>query len=139
MEKRIRIAAFTGTRKGMTEAQKVAVKKLLEDLAITHFQHGAAVGADEEASFVARDLGLKVTGYPGNISADRSKTAHADFWSAEAPPLDRNKKLVDFAHLLIAAPDGARRRSGTWSTVDYARGKKKPVWLVSPDGGVSEL
>ncbi len=133
----IRIAAFTGTRKGMTDAQKVAVRKVLGDLAITHFQHGAAIGADEEASFIARDFGLKVTGHPGNIAADRSKTAHADLWSPEAPPLDRNKKLVDSTHLLIAAPDGPERRSGTWSTVQYARKKKKNVWVIMPDGSVT--
>jgi len=139
LQKRIRIAAFSGTRKGMTDAQKEAVNKLLAELEITHFQHGAAIGADEEASFIARDLSLKVTGRPGNIPVDRSKTAHAEYWSPEEAPLDRNKKLVDLSHLLIATPDGPKRlRSGTWATVNYAKKKKKTVWIVMPDGVTSQ-
>jgi hypothetical protein len=122
----------------MTEAQRLAVKELLGKLAITHFHHGAAIGADEQASFLARDLGLKVTALPGDIAADRSDAAHRDFDNPPEPPLARNKKLVDFTHLLIAAPDGPERRSGTWSTVNHARSKKKPIYLVMPDGRVIE-
>lgn len=69
MEKKIRIAAFTGTRKGMTEAQKGAVRRLLVELQITHFEHGAAIGADEQASLVARELGLKLTARPATSPA----------------------------------------------------------------------
>lgn len=135
MEKKIRIAAFAGTRKGMTELQKSTVQRLLVELEVTHFEHGAAIGADEEASRVARELGLKITARPANIAGERSDVAEADRWVEAAAPLDRNKKLVDFSHFLIATPDGPERpRSGTWTTVNYARSKKKSVWVIMPNG-----
>ena len=40
--------------------------------------------------------------------------------------------------MMIAAPSEAeeQRRSGTWSTVRFARKQGKPVFVISPDGTV---
>jgi hypothetical protein len=52
------------------------------------------------------------------------------------PPLDRNKMMVDDCEALIATPRlmVEELRSGTWSTIRYARKCRKPVHIVWPDG-----
>jgi hypothetical protein len=52
--------------------------------------------------------------------------------------LERNKDIVRESASLIAAPLQAeeQQRSGTWSTVRFARKIGKPVFLILPDGTV---
>jgi len=56
------------------------------------------------------------------------------------PYLDRNQDIVDGADILIAAPNEDKEivRSGTWSTVRYARKSKKKIILVLRSGEVIE-
>jgi hypothetical protein len=56
----------------------------------------------------------------------------------ERPYLDRNKDIVRETASLIAAPAEPEEqlRSGTWSTVRFARKQGKPVFLILPDGTV---
>jgi len=124
---------FTGTRSGMTDGQKAEVERLFVELRVTTLYHGAAIGADEEASLIAQRLGINVRAFPGNVDADRSKHAHADSWEKPESPLARNKAMVKRAHFVIAAPDGPERpRSGTWATIRFARDEGKTVHLVVP-------
>lgn len=53
-----------------------------------------------------------------------------------ATPSERNRAIVDAADLLVACPREAAEdvRSGTWSTIRYARTGKKRVLVVYPDG-----
>lgn len=55
---------FTGTRYGMTAAQRESVKALLVRLGATELHHGDCVGSDAEAHDVARELGLRVVVHP---------------------------------------------------------------------------
>jgi len=53
----------------------------------------------------------------------------------EKPYTARNRDIVDETDQLVAAPKGLEYlRSGSWSTVRYARKQGKPVTLVRPDG-----
>lgn len=54
------------------------------------------------------------------------------------PYLQRNKVIVDRCGVLVAAPGEAQEqlRSGTWSTIRYARRVGRPVIMVLPDGTV---
>lgn len=55
------------------------------------------------------------------------------------PPLERNKQIVDESTSMIATPQTAMmtQRSGTWSTIRYARSAGKPIAIVYPNGGIS--
>ena len=57
----------------------------------------------------------------------------------ERPYLDRNKDMVRETAWLIAAPAEPEEqlRSGTWSTIRFARKLGKPVFLIFPDGTVN--
>lgn len=49
--------------------------------------------------------------------------------------LDRIKDIVDMSDILIATPESVKEvlRSGTWSTVRYAKRAGKEVIICNPD------
>lgn len=110
------IVSFTGTRQGMSTAQKRQLQYVLYGLrTVTQFHHGAAEGADREAAAFAATA-LKVVAHP-----------------AGDDPLARNRELVNICDVLIAAPrtDEEELRSGTWATIRYARAVGKPIIMLS--------
>lgn len=54
--------------------------------------------------------------------------------------LKRNRIIVDRADVLVAIVSGPERvRSGTWSTVRYARESRAPHILFYPDGSIERV
>lgn len=134
------IVGFTGTRKGMTEAQCNTVRDWLYKLATpgSWLHHGCATGADTTAHAMALDCGMCVHGWPGpNPNTELGRFAAI---SARMPPLVRNLKIVEACDLLIAAPfeEVEQRRGGTWSTIRAARRRNMPVVIVLPDGSAQK-
>ena len=134
---------FSGTQKGMTPAQKAAVKKIVIDLAPSEVHHGDCVGADYEfhqiVKEVERELGIEIRKV-GHPPVKQSRRAFCDF-DEECEPrdyLDRNTDIAFDTDALLAAPkaDVETQRSGTWSTVRRARSKGNPIFVVPPDGNV---
>tara|TARA_R110002095_G_scaffold142284_1_gene123231 strand:+ start:1278 stop:1589 length:312 start_codon:yes stop_codon:yes gene_type:complete len=88
---------------------------------VTELHHGDCTGWDEQAFEVALDLGLKTVAHPPTSDSFRAFTA-SDVILPTAPYLARNKDIVVAVERMIAAPDGPeRQRSGTWSTVRFAK------------------
>lgn len=148
--------AFTGTREGLTTAQRDAFEQHFIRLGVTHFHHGACIGADAEvAAWVIsarmpqppnsaiRPLPVwcKVHAHPSDLYG---MTFHevielGDFSYPPKPPLNRNRDIVDACDVLVACPQGPeRQRSGTWATIRYARKLRKKVVICWPDGQVTE-
>lgn len=133
---------FTGTQEGMTPAQSQTVfdEMMLygqdPDDWVAEAHHGLCVGADEQfhrlLSYMHKSL--VVHGHP---PINRSKVANCDV-DVMHPPLEylaRNREIVEACTVLFAAPKGQEAlRSGTWSTVRYARRIGKPIRIVWPDG-----
>lgn len=129
------VVGFTGTRAGMTEAQKVAVDRLLSDPRITYAMHGDCVGADAEFHKLARDNNLKVIVCPP--TDDRLRAfCRGDFVNDPLGYLGRNKVIVSACDWLIAAPKEMTEqpKGGTWYTVRRARMKRRRTVIVWPDG-----
>lgn len=127
---------FTGTREGMTDMQSQFVFNAMIDLDPSQFHHGCCVGADAQADDMTGYLPTtcKVIGHPPEDTSMMAECS-CDEFREPAPYLDRNKNIVDATDMIIAAPDGPeRQRSGTWSTVRYARKNGKRVYLVWPSG-----
>ena len=133
---------FTGTQKGMTTGQEAGfrtlVRRALEKFAAIDFHHGDCVGADAQA----HDLMLAEAGdrafihaHPCTITSKRAwRVAPQQIIYAPLPPLHRNKIIVNEASVLIATP-GEREeqlRSGTWSTIRYARKCSVPQKIIYP-------
>lgn len=130
---------FTGTRECMTPEQQEELRNLLTARNPTEFHHGDCIGADAEAHAIVRrwlpDCTIMI-----HPPADPSLRAwcKGDGEFEAAPYLDRNKRIVDSVHELLAAPHEAKmqRRGGTWSTVRYANRKETPCLVITPAGNV---
>ena len=136
------IYGFTGTQDGMTDIQKGMVAAVLSNgfQENDQFHHGDCIGADAEASHIASNLygdrGYEIHIHPCTIRNKRAFCSGNVIYHA-IPPLDRNKVIVRVCDALIAAPkDIETIRSGTWSTVRFARKLNKPIYIVYPDGKV---
>jgi len=115
---------FTGTQHGMSLRQLDALIVLLSAGDATEFHHGDCIGADAQAADLARSLGIPVVVHPPLNPAKRAFTYRpGDQMMMPAPYLERNREIVDATEALVAAPqtDEEQLRSGTWSTIRYAR------------------
>lgn len=125
---------FTGTQLGMTGAQKEALRRLLAGKE-GEFHHGECIGADDEANAIARAARLWTVGHP---PTDQKKWAKpfVDERRKAKPYLDRNKDIVLETEVLVAAPASGTEqlRSGTWSTVRFARKLGRKIVLIATDG-----
>jgi hypothetical protein len=132
---------FTGTNRGMSEDQKTQVEELLKKLfseGFTDFHHGLCVGADQQAAEIAKRLGYRVIAHPGLARDPSNLLYRSDFTgndeTREAKPfVKRDHDIVDETDRMIAAPLTKQEqvRSGTWSTVRYARRQKKEIALIT--------
>lgn len=154
---------FTGTRYGMTDEQRAAVKALLSMRETVdtgcgccsggdYFYHGDCIGADSEFHDIVAELGLveRIRIHPPDTPSKRAFKLDPSDWvvSEPKPYLERNRDIVDHGkyggYVLIATPkvrpkDGDRVTGGTWYTVNYALEQRVPVIVVWPDGAVENL
>lgn len=104
---------------------------VLEDNDISELHHGDCSGWDHQSFSLADALCIKTIAHPPTDDRWRAFT-NSTVILPPKPFLDRNKDIVNAVDFLIAAPYGPeRQRSGTWSTVRYAKkqGVKGVVWL----------
>jgi hypothetical protein len=136
------IIGFTGTQAGMSSHQKSRLQYvltwLLNDLddvrtPAPQFHHGDCIGSDYEAAVIAKRMGFWIVAWPPINPAKRGWFESNDEHEP-GPYLERNRKMVDSVQRLIAAPKEMEEtlRSGTWSTVRYARKVRKPVEILWP-------
>ena len=126
--------SFTGTRSGMNPWQKQQLEKFLKEHKnrMTIFAHGSCVGADVEAHAMVQGIcgsGIYIAVFPSTAKT-RVHVQGADYIADPKPPLERDKDIVDCGcDLLLAAPLQMNEalRSGTWSTIRYAKKKKVRV------------
>ncbi len=130
---------FTGSQLGMTERQRREFEDYLQQsLQIAtakfyqnHFHHGDCIGADYQAHWIV--CGKMVIHVHPPVDKKKAAGLSGHYrWPAKEYLL-RNRDIVDACDLLIAAPSGPEKlRSGTWSTVRYARKVGKPVHILLP-------
>jgi len=134
---------FTGTRNGMTTEQKADLRALLLLLrteGCQEFHHGDAIGADEQAACIAKDVGFFIVchpGYPPNHPEEtkyRAFTTFNDEVRDPKPLIARDRDIVDETERMVAAPvsEDEEIRSGTWTTVRYARKQGREVTILNP-------
>jgi hypothetical protein len=134
---------FTGTRKGMTDAQKDAVEKLMEGSYLTsgdwEFHHGDCVGADADAHDIARGCGAYIVVHPGPNDSQRAGCKADEECRRGVSFFARNRDIVNDTDLIIATPRlmQLEEQGGTSYTVRYARKVGKTVYIVWPDGSVT--
>lgn len=135
---RMNSIGFTGTRNGLKDVQRYALLRIIRDSKFNEIHIGDCIGADDECinliQLWAPDVVL--VGHPPDLPALRAYRRY-NIEHAPNPYLDRNRDIVDESELLIACPAGPEElRSGTWSTVRYARKTGKPVIIIYPNGKI---
>ena len=136
---------FTGSREGLTEAQRQSLRQWLREHPPTEVRHGACIGTDAEFSCAVVDC-IPIGGeppyevaHPSNLKGTQWKECWADEIRKPLPPLDRNRNIVDAVDVLLVGPKGPEElRSGTWSCVRYARKSGKRIVIFWPNGEVTE-
>lgn len=130
---------FTGTRDGMTPAQRLVVTRILLHEKPTKVHSGDCIGADATFHQIARQLGIWSVGHPPINPKNR---AWCDFDEVE-PEGDyhaRDRNIVNASHLLLSTPATEHEvlRSGTWTTLRYARKIERPFKIILPSGLIRE-
>ena len=121
----------TGTSKGARKNQIAELKSFLLKHSCRQLHHGDCVGADAQAHDLAVELGLDIFIHPPENPSARAFCKGAKTVFPEKPYLVRNRCIVDSVSFMIALPKGAEVvRSGTWSTVRYARKIGRPCIIL---------
>lgn len=136
---------FTGTQQEITQAQLMAGGQLFDlfEREANEFHHGCCIGADATAAMTV-SVKWPICEIIGHPPTDRKKVSLigqsiCDTLRKPLPYLDRNKAIVLESDILIACPKGEEElRSGTWSTVRFARKLHRPIYIVCPDGTITE-
>ena len=139
------VLGFTGTRNGMTDAQRAEVTRQLKRIQPDEVVHGDCVGADDDFDWICEQLGI-----PGdhrhirpctfeNMRARCDERRGAKVVAEPKPPMQRNRDIVADADVILATPPNdvpIRRGSGTWATIKFGQRKGIEVVVVAPDGTV---
>lgn len=144
------ILGFTGTREGVSRPAQEKIQDLFETTfsSVLSIHHGDCLGADAWFdSFIrtlnathARALPIARFIHPPNNPKLRAfchkKIEDALTLFPEKSYLERNRDIVNASDALLAVSSSMfeETRSGTWSTVRYAKKLGKSVTVVLPDG-----
>ena len=134
---------FTGSRKGLMSKQKAKLKEVIRLVASSSIEahHGLCRGADDEFHRIVEEIydptARTIVGHPPTDKTHYVPN-RCDVTREDKEYITRNHNIVDESDILIACPDGPEKhRSGTWSTIRYAKKKGKAVFVVLPDGSFS--
>lgn len=121
----------------ITRHQEATLHTLLTRLGLHVLHHGDCVGADAASHAVALGLHARIVVHPPLNPKLRAFCKGADEVLPPRAYLTRNRHIAhDSRDGLIALPESRFEvlRSGTWSTVRYARELKRRIWIVDVDG-----
>lgn len=129
---------MTGTREGMTKAQKRVFRKALKDSFRrgAELHHGDCIGSDADANKMAAKAGYKTVAHPPDRDKYRA-FCESDQIRKPYPYITRDRNIVREVFAMIATPKSKEeemRGSGTWATIRWARRCKKRLLIIWPDG-----
>lgn len=129
---------ITATRSGLTWKQVEALVAILVQLNPYEIRHGDCTGGDADADAIAQALGIRRVGHPPVKDALRAFCMTEESRPAEEYHA-RNRAIVLATCPLVALPSTYKEQQfgGTWGTVRFARGLRRPVLIVRPDGRVA--
>lgn len=136
------IIGFTGTRFGPTAQQRMVIDAIL--LLCDEVHHGDCVGVDSyvhEKALMSSNHTIVV--HPPLDTSRSLKTKSCEpflFVNKALPYLQRNKKIVEACDILVGVPKTSleQLRSGTWSTLRYAKRIGRYAIVINPDGETRE-
>lgn len=135
------ILGVTGTRNGPTRDQTDSIREIIDRYSFrSTLHHGCCVGVDEYTTMICRLRDWHIVAHPPIIKSyfDSHSYNISDVKLQEKNYLDRNQDIVLDSTILIAIPETEQEtvRSGTWSTVRFARTLLRPILIVWPSGTI---
>lgn len=133
------IIGFSGTRRGMSLAQKRVFLEVLSAMAPERFVHGLCMGADVEAHDLVRSRytpeQCPIEGYPSTDPSTRRYRV-CELMHHPMDPMKRNRDIILSCEILIATPLEMEemRRGGTWATIRVAEADHTPAHIIFRDG-----
>lgn len=126
---------MTGNRYGISNEAQTKLIDFLNENKIIEVHHGDCLGADATFHDICSNLKIKTVIHPPDQDGMRS-FCKGDIILKAKKYLVRNKDIVNATDTLIAFPSTKKEivRSGTWSTIRYARKLNKKVVIIYPDG-----
>lgn len=138
-EIKINKIGISGSRTGMINE----AKELFDDYILNNqdnigeIHHGDCIGVDSEVHEMISNnyQDIKIIIHPPIKNTCRAY-CKSEYIKQEYDYLKRNHNIVDETDILIAFPPTKEeiRRSGTWSTIRYAKKKNKKLIIIYPDG-----
>lgn len=126
----------------MTRAQMKKLAELFDGYRPidTILHHGDCIGADAEAHEIAFERHFGIVIHPPENHSKRAWKPIGEI-RPRKPYLARNRDIVLETDFLVACPFEMKEqlRSGTWSTVRYAKKLAKPVIIIYLDGSSSKI
>jgi hypothetical protein len=128
----------TGTKEGLTEKQFNVFIEMLSEMQFTHLHQGDCVGVDNEVTIIVRHEKPEViiVRHPPIKKHYQAFGPYDETWP-DKDYLVRDQDNVNCSDYMFAFPKGEEViRSGTWTTVRYARKKGIPITIIMPNGEV---
>lgn len=133
---------ISGTRDGMTDAQKETFLNYVNTLAMAnptlqYFHQGQCVGVDVEAArAIKKHFNMLVVSH--HVKKELLGLCTNDIVKQAKGYFARNRDIVNSSDLMFIIPkeDKPQSTGGTWYTYKYALANNKPVLLILPDGSL---
>ncbi len=130
---------FTGTKEEMTDAQHLLLLSrlsILRDDGFLWMHNGDCKGSDYKAGVIWQRLKGKLYLHPPLKKKYRAFMTSAHIICEPKAYLKRDEDIAESCHTLVATPLTEREelRSGTWSTIRYARKLRRRIYIIRPDG-----
>lgn len=133
-------AGFTGTREGMTSAQKISFSSLVDKLHPEKIHLGDCIGADTDAYHIAKEKDIYTIGH---VPENKAYASNLEYHETRPPYeyLTRNRHIVHESDYLIATPHEYTQlqKSGTWYTIRYAKKMNRVVYIIYPHGQTTKF
>jgi len=130
---------FTSTQEGMTKDQRIWLNTFINDFKPVEFHHGDCIGSDSEAHELVKLIypECKIIIHPPLNKSKRAFNEGTQILK-EKKYLERNKNIVNLTDILIGTPKENEEilRSGTWSTIRFAKKRNKSFHIILPNGKI---
>ena len=129
----------TGTRKGMTDAQRKAILRIFTEIkqGVHELHHGDCVGVDNQVAVLA-DLFLFDTVCHPPLKDDLRAFHHSTERREKKSYLERDRDIANEADMLFVIPyeEENTGEGGTWYTNNYAEKTGTSRTIIYPSGRI---
>ena len=133
---------ISGTRCGLSDEARLQFHTFLQNnynKCFAEVRHGDCKGVDEDIHKICEKKYLNIIIHPPKANSYRA-FCNGNTVLEQKDFITRNHDIVDNSSILVAFPETKEEqlRSGTWSTIRYARNKILPIMIIFRDGSIEK-